>query len=91
MAKSLGVVSGPLKNAAGLNASLGKLGMKPETAAKFAPTVLEGVGNVGGTQLKSLLAIRAWPSRSRLRAFPIRRWRRWPWCCTWALHFDTQL
>lgn len=54
-AKSLGAVSGPLKNLAGLNAALGKLGMKPETVSKFAPTVTDYIGKVGGDSVKQML------------------------------------
>jgi hypothetical protein len=55
-AKQLGAVTGPLKNLAGLNGALSKLGMKPETAAKFAPTVTNYLGTVGGGGVKQMLA-----------------------------------
>lgn len=55
-AKSLGAVSGPLKNAAGLNGALGKLGMDTDTTAKFVPTVTDFLGNAGGDKVKGLLA-----------------------------------
>lgn len=55
-AKQLGAVTGPLQNLAGLNSSLGKLGMKPETVAKFAPTVTDYVGKAGGANVQKMLA-----------------------------------
>lgn len=55
-AKKLGAVTGPLMNSAGLNSALGRLGIAPETAAKFTPTVLDAVGKVGGDSVRSLLA-----------------------------------
>lgn len=55
-AKSLGAVTGPVKDSSGLNAAYSRLGIKPETAAKFTPTVLDAVGKVGGDSAKSLLA-----------------------------------
>ena len=55
-AKKLGAVTGPLTNSAGLNSALGRLGIAPETAAKFTPTVLDAVGKVGGDSVKNLLA-----------------------------------
>jgi hypothetical protein len=55
-AKALGAVAGPLKNLAGLNGALGKLGMQPETAAKFAPTVTDYLGKAGGSGVQSMLS-----------------------------------
>ncbi|HZF14551.1 MAG TPA: DUF2780 domain-containing protein [Steroidobacteraceae bacterium] len=55
-AKSLGAVKGPVKDAAGLNSAYSRLGIKPETAAKFTPMVLDAVGKVGGDSARSLLA-----------------------------------
>lgn len=55
-AKKLGAVTGPLKNSAGLNSAFSRLGMKPETATKFAPTVLDAVGKIGGDSTRNLLA-----------------------------------
>jgi len=55
-AKKLGAVTGPVKNSAGLNSAYSKLGIAPETAAKFTPTVLDAVGKVGGDSVKNLLA-----------------------------------
>jgi len=40
-AKKLGAVTGPLNNLPGLNGALGKLGMRPDTVAKFTPTVTQ--------------------------------------------------
>jgi len=55
-AKKLGAVTGPLKNVAGLNGALSKLGMKSETASKFAPTVTNYLGTAGGDSVKQMLA-----------------------------------
>jgi tartrate dehydratase beta subunit/fumarate hydratase class I family protein len=55
-AKQLGAVAGPLVNKAGLNGALAKLGMKPETVSKFAPTVTDYLGKIGGDSAKNLLA-----------------------------------
>jgi Protein of unknown function VcgC/VcgE (DUF2780) len=55
-AKKLGAVTGPLSNVAGLNSALGRLGMSPETVAKFAPTVADYLGKVGGEETNRLLA-----------------------------------
>jgi len=54
-AKQLGAVSGPVKNLAGLNGSLGKLGIKPETAATFVPTVTDYLGKAGDGTVTKLL------------------------------------
>ena len=55
-AKKLGAVAGPLKNLAGLNGAFSKLGMKSETASKFAPTVTNYLGTAGGDGVKKMLA-----------------------------------
>lgn len=55
-AKKLGAVTGPVGNLAGLNGSLGKLGMAPDTVAKFAPTVTDAVGKIGGDSVTKMLA-----------------------------------
>lgn len=55
LAKSLGAVAGPLKNMAGLNGALGKLGMQPDTAGKFVPTVTDYLGKAGGSSVQGLL------------------------------------
>ena len=55
-AKKLGAVTGPVKNSAGLNSAYSRLGIAPETAAKFTPTVLDAVGKVGGDSVRNLLA-----------------------------------
>ena len=54
-AKSLGAYTGALNNAAGLNGALAKLGIPPETAAKFVPMVTNYVGKVGGPKVGALL------------------------------------
>lgn len=55
-AKALGAVAGPLQNLAGLNGALGKLGIEPETAAKFVPMVTDYLGKAGGSSMQSMLA-----------------------------------
>lgn len=55
-AKSLGAVTGPLGNLAGLTGALGKLGISPETAAKFVPMVTDYLGKAGGGSVQKLLA-----------------------------------
>jgi hypothetical protein len=54
-AKSLGAVTGPLKNIAGLNSALSSLGIPPETVAQFVPTILDYMGKFGGNDATSLL------------------------------------
>ena len=54
-AKSLGAVSGPLKDMAGLNGALGKLGMSPDVVSKFVPTLSDLLGQVGGADATKLL------------------------------------
>jgi Protein of unknown function VcgC/VcgE (DUF2780) len=56
MAKSLGAVTGPIGNAAGLNSALGKLGISPATASKFVPAVTDFVGKAGGKDVGKLLS-----------------------------------
>jgi hypothetical protein len=56
MARSLGAVVGPLKNVAGLNGALGKLGMNTDTIAKFVPAVSNFIGKAGGSTVTTLLA-----------------------------------
>lgn len=55
-AKSLGAVTGPLKNLAGLNGALGKLGISSETASKFVPMVTDYLGKAGGSGVQGMLA-----------------------------------
>jgi hypothetical protein len=55
-AKQLGAVSGPLKSVAGLNGALGKLGIAPETAAKFVPAITDYLGKAGGSNLTKILS-----------------------------------
>lgn len=54
-AKSLGAFAGNLNNLAGLNGALGKLGIPPETAARFIPAVTDFVGKAGGSKVGGLL------------------------------------
>jgi len=54
-AKSLGAVSGPLKNLDGLNSALSGLGISPDTVAKFVPMVSDYLGKLGGPQAAGLL------------------------------------
>lgn len=55
-AKKLGAFTGQVGNLAGLNSALGKLGIAPETAAKFVPAVTDFVGKSGGSELGAKLA-----------------------------------
>jgi hypothetical protein len=55
-AKSLGAVTGPLKNLAGLNSSLAKLGINEQTASKFLSAVPEIVSKTGGSEVGKLLS-----------------------------------
>jgi len=54
-AKQLGAVTGPLKNKAGLNGALAKLGMNSDTVNKFVPLVTDYVAKIGGESAKNLL------------------------------------
>ena len=54
-AKRLGAVGGPIGNVTGLNDALGRLGISPETAAKFVPYVSDFLGKAGGEDVKALL------------------------------------
>jgi uncharacterized protein VcgC/VcgE DUF2780 len=54
-AKSLGAISGALGNKDGLMAALGKLGISPDTAAKFIPAVTNFVSKAGGSKVGNLL------------------------------------
>lgn len=56
LAKTLGAVAGPLKNAAGLTGALGKLGMNSDAVAKFIPTVTSFLSQTGGSTATKLLA-----------------------------------
>jgi hypothetical protein len=55
-AKSLGAVTGQLGNLAGLNSALGRLGIKPDQAAKLVPAVTDFVGKAGGPEVGKLLS-----------------------------------
>lgn len=55
-AKSLGAVTGPLKNLAGLNGALAKLGINEETASKFLSAVPEILSKTGGSEVGKLLS-----------------------------------
>jgi uncharacterized protein VcgC/VcgE DUF2780 len=55
-AKSLGAVNGPLKDLGGLNAALGKLGIKPDTASKFLSELPGLVSKTGGEDAGKLLS-----------------------------------
>jgi hypothetical protein len=55
-AKKLGAVTGPVTNGAGLNSAYSRLGIPPEKASQFTPTVLDAVGKVGGDSVRNLLA-----------------------------------
>ena len=56
MAKSLGAVTGPIGNKAGLSSALGRLGISPDKAAKFVPAVTDFVGKTGGSGVSSMLS-----------------------------------
>ncbi|MGE0115774.1 MAG: DUF2780 domain-containing protein [Steroidobacteraceae bacterium] len=56
LARTLGAVAGPLKNIAGLNGALGKLGMSTDTIAKFVPAVTDFMGKAGGSTVTNLLS-----------------------------------
>jgi hypothetical protein len=54
-AKSLGAVTGPLQNLAGLSGALGKLGISPEVASQFVPMLTNYLGKMGGSSVQQLL------------------------------------
>jgi len=54
-AKSLNAFSGNIGNLAGLSSAFGKLGISPETAARFVPTVTDFVSKAGGANVGNLL------------------------------------
>jgi hypothetical protein len=54
-ARSLGAYAGALNNLEGLNGALSKLGIPPETAARFVPAVTNFVGKAGGSKVGNLL------------------------------------
>jgi hypothetical protein len=49
-------VTGPLKNLAGLNGALGKLGINEQTASKFLSAVPDVVSKTGGADVGKLLS-----------------------------------
>ena len=55
-AKSLGAVTGPIKDMKGLQAALGRLAMSPDVRAKFVPAVTDYIGKAGGPSVQKLLA-----------------------------------
>jgi hypothetical protein len=55
-ARRLGAVTGPVTSMAGLNDALGRMGLNPETAAKFVPAVTDYLGKTGGETTQYLLA-----------------------------------
>jgi len=55
-AKTLGAVRGKVGGMSGLNSALGRLGLSPDAAAQFTPTVVNFVGKVGGDKTKALLS-----------------------------------
>jgi len=56
IAKTPGAVVGPLKNVAGLNGALGKLGMSSDAVKNFIPTVSNMLSSTGGATATNLLA-----------------------------------
>jgi hypothetical protein len=55
-ARRLGAVTGPVTNMAGLHSALGRMGMSPETAARFVPAVTDYLGTAGGETAQNLLS-----------------------------------
>ena len=55
-AKSLGAVTGPIKDMKGLQAAFGKLAMSPDVQKKFVPAVTNYIGKAGGASTQKLLA-----------------------------------
>jgi Protein of unknown function VcgC/VcgE (DUF2780) len=55
-ARRLGAVTGPVTSMAGLNDALSRMGLNPETAAKFVPAVTDYLGQTGGEATQNLLA-----------------------------------
>lgn len=55
-ARELGAVNGSLSSLADLNGALARLGIPPEVAARFAPTVTDLVTKVGGEEAGRMLA-----------------------------------
>jgi hypothetical protein len=55
-AKKLGAYTTQIGSLAGLSSAFGKLGIPPETAAKFTPAVTDFVSKAGGKELGTKLA-----------------------------------
>lgn len=55
-AKSPGAVTGPIGDTAGLSSALGRLGISPDSAAKFVPAVTVHIGKAGGADVGKLLS-----------------------------------
>jgi hypothetical protein len=55
-AKNLGVLDSPITSMDGLNAALGRLGMSPDTIAKFLPAAVDALGQIGGADVAGLLS-----------------------------------
>ena len=54
-AKSLGAVTGPLKDVSGLTSALGRLGIDQQTVSQFLPAAQKLVGQLGGDEVGKLL------------------------------------
>ena len=54
-AKTLGAVTGPLKDLAGLKGALGKLGIDEQTASRFLAAAPDLVSSLGGSEAGKLL------------------------------------
>jgi len=54
-AKDAGAITGPVSDEAGLNAAFTKLGISPEVASKFVPTVTGYLSKVGGPEVGKLM------------------------------------
>lgn len=55
-ANDLGALSSPLQSLGDLNEALSRLGIPPETAARFVPVVTDLVGNLGSEDAARLLS-----------------------------------
>ncbi|HEX4824301.1 MAG TPA: DUF2780 domain-containing protein [Candidatus Polarisedimenticolaceae bacterium] len=55
-AKKMGLLDKPLENKDGLNAALAKAGIPKEKSGDFLTTVTQMISNVGGDEVKKLMA-----------------------------------
>ena len=54
-AKSLGAVTGPIKDMKGLQSAFGRLAMSPEAQKQFVPVVTNYLSKAGGSSVQKLL------------------------------------